>query len=253
MFDRAILTPIDQFLTAETPDEWVIEAQKADNLPTILRDHALCELKAAQNAAHLLRRYAVDEPGQRQLMDWLTPYENFAYHHRGEFAELGTKSPVSKQLGIRPGCHYGQDMIDKMVLLIKEELHHFHQVLEIMMSLGIVYQRLPASRYAKGMLQHVITHEPNTLVDKLIIGAFIEARSCERFAKLAPCLETQLQKFYLSLLRSEARHYQDYLALARQIADRDLSPRIAFFAEVEAELIASPDDDFKFHSGKPRL
>ncbi|MFP1847516.1 tRNA isopentenyl-2-thiomethyl-A-37 hydroxylase MiaE [Lonsdalea quercina] len=253
MFDRAILTPIYQFLTAETPDEWVIEAQKADNLPTLLRDHALCELKAAQNAAHLLRRYAVDESGQRQLMDWLMPYENFAYHDRSNFAELEAKNPVSKQISIRTGCRYGQDMIDKMVLLIKEELHHFHQVLEIMASLGIVYQRLPASRYAKGMLRHVMTHEPNMLVDKLIIGAFIEARSCERFAKLAPYLDSQLQKFYLSLLRSEARHYQDYLALAKQIADRDILPRIAFFAEIEANLIVSPDDDFKFHSGKPRV
>ncbi|MFP1789152.1 tRNA isopentenyl-2-thiomethyl-A-37 hydroxylase MiaE [Lonsdalea quercina] len=253
MFDRAILTPIYQFLTAETPDEWVIEAQKADNLPTLLRDHALCELKAAQNAAHILRRYAVDESGQRQLMDWLMPYENFAYHDRSNFAELEAKNPVSKQISIRTGCRYGQDMIDKMVLLIKEELHHLHQVLEIMASLGIVYQRLPASRYAKGMLRHVMTHEPNMLVDKLIIGAFIEARSCERFAKLAPYLDSQLQKFYLSLLRSEARHYQDYLALAKQIADQDILPRIAFFAEIEANLIVSPDDDFKFHSGKPRV
>ncbi|QPQ25134.1 MULTISPECIES: tRNA isopentenyl-2-thiomethyl-A-37 hydroxylase MiaE [Lonsdalea] len=52
MFDCAILTPICLFLAAETTDEGVIEAQKTDNLPTILCDHTLCELKAAQNAAH---------------------------------------------------------------------------------------------------------------------------------------------------------------------------------------------------------
>ncbi|WP_420837764.1 tRNA isopentenyl-2-thiomethyl-A-37 hydroxylase MiaE [Arsenophonus endosymbiont of Bemisia tabaci] len=45
------------------------------------------------------------------------------------------------------------------------------------------------------------------LIDKLIIGAYIEARSCKRFAKLAPHLETSLAKFYISLLRSESRHY----------------------------------------------
>lgn len=104
------------------------------------------------------------------------------------------------------------------------------------------------------MMKHVTTHEPETLIDKLICGAYIEARSCERFAKLAPFLDDDLNKFYVSLLRSEARHYQDYLALAQQVAGdkRDISERITHFGKVEAELISSPDDDFKFHSGVPR-
>ena len=101
------------------------------------------------------------------------------------------------------------------------------------------------------MLKHVKTFEPDALVDKLIIGAFIEARSCERFAKLAPHLDDDLNKFYVSLLRSEARHYQDYLTLAEQVSGKDISERIAYFAKVEAELITSPDEDFKFHSGSP--
>ncbi len=95
------------------------------------------------------------------------------------------------------------------------------------------------------------THEPQTLIDKLIIGAYIEARSCERFAKLAPHLEGDIAKFYVSLLRSEARHYQDYLSLATEIAGKDISDRINYFGEAEAALIASEDSDFKFHSGSP--
>jgi len=55
----------------------------------------------------------------------------------------------------------------------------------------------------------------------------------------------------VSLLRSEARHYQDYLSLAEQVAGKDISERVAFFGDVEAELITSPDEDFKFHSGIP--
>jgi tRNA-(ms[2]io[6]A)-hydroxylase len=101
------------------------------------------------------------------------------------------------------------------------------------------------------MMTHVTTHEPDTLIDKLICGAYIEARSCERFAKLAPHLDDDLNKFYTSLLRSEARHYQDYLALAEQIAGKDISDRIAHFGKVEADLILTPDTDFKFHSGSP--
>ena len=66
-------------------------------------------------------------------------------------------------------------------------------------------------------------------------------------------MDDDLNKFYVSLLRSEARHYQDYLALAQQVAgdDIDISDRITHFGKVEAGLITSPDTDFKFHSGTP--
>ena len=101
------------------------------------------------------------------------------------------------------------------------------------------------------MLRHVKSFEPDAMIDKLIVGAYIEARSCERFAKLAPHVDKRLGDFYISLLRSEARHYQDYLTLAQEIADFDISERVKFFGEKEADLIQSPDDDFKFHSGLP--
>jgi tRNA-(ms[2]io[6]A)-hydroxylase len=145
---------------------------------------------------------------------------------------------------------YGQGLIDKMVLLIKEELHHFYQVLEMMEHYKVAYENISSSRYAKGLLRHVKTHEPDALIDKLICGAFIEARSCERFAKLAPHVDAKLGDFYMSLLRSEARHFEDYLELAESIAGKDISERVAIFAEVEADLIQSPDSgEFRFHSG----
>jgi len=138
-----------------------------------------------------------------------------------------------------------------MVLLIKEELHHFYQVLEMMDHYGVQYKSITPSRYAKGMFKHVTTHEPDTLIDKLICGAYFEARSCERFAKLAPHLDKRLGDFYTSLLRSEARHYQDYLALAQSISPIDITSRVEQFGKVEAALILSHDNDFKFHSGIP--
>lgn len=144
-------------------------------------------------------------------------------------------------------------MIDKMILLIREELHHFYQVLEIIEEQGLEYRPITASRYAKGMIKHVRTYEPAALIDKLIIGAFIEARSCERFAKLAPFLDEPIQKFYISLLRSEARHYQDYLELAQQISTESITERVDFFAKQEALLITSDDQEFRFHSGSPKL
>ncbi|MOA28819.1 tRNA-(MS[2]IO[6]A)-hydroxylase (MiaE) [compost metagenome] len=86
-------------------------------------------------------------------------------------------------------------------------------------------------------------------MDTLIVGAYIEARSCERFYRLAPYLDEELGKFYISLLKSEARHYQDYLKMAQQYASEPIDARVAFFAEVEREAILTPDKDFRFHSG----
>ncbi len=248
---QELLAPINQFLQCTTPDEWVEEAKKAENLQTILLDHLMCELKAGQSAMFLIRKYAVDQSSSHALLDWFKPYEDFAYRNVGSLETLKGKSNISKAIMAKSSSPYSQDLIDKMVLLIKEELHHFYQVLEIMKSRGIEYQNIPASRYAKGLISHMKTHEPETLIDKLIIGAYIEARSCERFAKIAPHMEEDIAKFYISLLRSEARHYQDYLVLAEQIAGKDISERIAYFGRVEADLISTPDSDFKFHSGVP--
>lgn len=247
----ALLQPIKQFLLCETPQGWVDEAVKKENLKVVLLDHLVCELKAAQSAMYLIRKYAVDKASGDALLAWLKPYEDFTYRKIGDWRALADHNKLNKSMVPKAQTAYGQDLIDKMVLLIKEELHHFFQVLEIMDECGIEYDYIPSSRYASGLLRHVRTFEPAKLIDKLICGAYIEARSCERFAKLAPHVDKRLGDFYVSLLRSEARHYQDYLTLAEEIAGEDISERIAFFAAVEADLISSPDEDFKFHSGLP--
>jgi len=141
------------------------------------------------------------------------------------------------------------DLLNKMSLLAREELRHFEQVLKIIKKRGLRYSHLSASRYAAGLRESARKNEPGKLVDVLIIGAFIEARSCERFAKLAPFLDEELRSFYESLLKSEARHYQDYLKLARKYAGEDISERVEYFRLKEVELIESPDEEFRFHSG----
>ena len=251
MTTAQLLTPILTFLHAPTPNTWINEAKKEENLAVILIDHLICELKAAQSAMFLIRKYAVDKESGDALLAWLKPFEQFIYRREGDWRVLLTKNKLTKSVIPKSDSSYGQDLIDKMVLLIKEELHHFYQVLEMMEIFNISYQSITPSRYAKGLLKHVKTYEPDALVDKLIIGAYIEARSCERFAKLAPHVDKRLGEFYLSLLRSEARHYQDYLTLATEVSGQDITERVQFFGEIEAQLITSVDDDFKFHSGVP--
>jgi tRNA-(ms[2]io[6]A)-hydroxylase len=142
------------------------------------------------------------------------------------------------------------DLLNKMSRLAREEMRHFEQVIAIMQRRGITYHQVSASRYASGLRQLMRPEDPHKLVDTLIIGAFIEARSCERFARLAPLLDDELKGFYLSLLKSESRHYRDYLALARAVSDdSQVDKRIALFAELEQKLIESADTTFRFHSG----
>lgn len=148
-----------------------------------------------------------------------------------------------------------EDLQLKLAQLIREEMLHYEQVVSIMNERGQAFKYLPAGRYAKGMLKHKRTFEPEALIDVLIIGAFIEARSCERFAALAQVIEDErLARYYRYLLKSESRHYEDYLTLAHSLTDKskeEVNERVAFFKEVEAELISSPDTELRFHSGVP--
>jgi len=141
-------------------------------------------------------------------------------------------------------------LLNKMSRLAREELRHFEQVIKLMAAREITYEPLSASRYAQGLYKGVRRQEPGRLIDTLIVGALIEARSCERFSRLAPELDRELGDFYLSLLKSEARHYSDYLRLAESLAsDEDLADRLTYFRGLEAELVESEDTEFRFHSG----
>ena len=144
-----------------------------------------------------------------------------------------------------------QQLLMKMSKLAREELRHFEQVLQLMKKRNIKYVDLSASRYASKLFKHCRKTEPESLVDRLIVGAFIEARSCERFAKIAPHLDQELEKFYLSLLKSESRHFRDYLNLAQDYSDEPIENRVEVFRQVERQLILSKDKEFRFHSGIP--
>lgn len=147
---------------------------------------------------------------------------------------------------------FAYDLQRKLAQLIREEMLHYEQVLGIMHDRGQEWEHLSAGRYAKGMLKHKRTFEPAAMIDVLIIGAFIEARSCERFAALAEVIDDErLAKYYRYLLKSENRHFEDYLALAQSLSDDSIDERVALFKAVESELIATPDSELRFHSGVP--
>jgi tRNA-(ms[2]io[6]A)-hydroxylase len=145
-------------------------------------------------------------------------------------------------------------LAQRMSRLAREELRHFEQVRSIMDELGVPFERLSASRYAGGLRDMARPAEPYKLLDLLLIGALIEARSCERFAKIAPRLPEKLGRFYAGLLASEARHFEHYIAFAKTecgVAESDVEQRLSELKLVEAALISEPDAEFRFHSGCP--
>lgn len=145
-------------------------------------------------------------------------------------------------------------LAQRMSRLAREELRHFEQVRGIMAEMDIPFERLSASRYAGGLREAVREKEPYRLLDMLLVGALIEARSCERFALLAPHLPDKLGKFYSGLLESEARHFEHYIAFAKSecgIDADEIEERLAELKELEASLISEPDEQFRFHSGRP--
>lgn len=182
------------------------------NLEILMQDHANCEKKAASTAMNLMFRYS-----------------------------------------------FFVDLQVKLAQLVREEMLHYEQVLEFMNKRGQQWTGLSAGRYAGGLRKEIRTYEPEALIDVLVIGAFVEARSCERFYALAPYVDEELGRYYRYLLKSESRHFEDYLALAMDVAKtaklknpkEDIQARIEHIREVEKNLILSPDEMFRFHSGVP--
>lgn len=93
-----LLQPIYQFLQCETPDNWLAEAQKPERLAVLLQDHLICELKAAQTAMYLLRRYACDKESSITLLNWLKPFEDFAYRFDGTIEGLKQAEKLNKSI-----------------------------------------------------------------------------------------------------------------------------------------------------------
>jgi tRNA-(ms[2]io[6]A)-hydroxylase len=146
------------------------------------------------------------------------------------------------------------DLTAKMSRLAREELRHYEEVAKLLRRLEIEPRRLSPGRYAERLRRLVAKTEPAREVDLMICGAFIEARSCERFAALGPALGGPVGELFAGLHAAEARHFELYLGLARRAAQRtgiDARVRIGEFAVLEAELVLSPDTQFRFHSGVP--
>jgi len=137
-----------------------------------------------------------------------------------------------------------------MTEIVQEELDHFHRVRSLLDRRGIRFYKLPPSQYGPKLHELVGKEEPQRAVDRLLVAALIEARSCERFGLLRDRLADQeLAEFYGSLFESEARHHSTYVRLAKQFQPEEtVGDRLAQLAAAEAEIILAGEDQPRMHS-----
>ncbi len=140
-------------------------------------------------------------------------------------------------------------VVRALTLLAREEIDHFQRVLTLLDERGLALGPPPVDTYAASLRRVAAADGKGTklgaLVDRLLVAALIEARSCERFKLLAEALaragETQVSAFYGELLAAEARHYRelvDLAVLAAPSATRaDVLARLDALADREAIIV----------------
>jgi tRNA 2-(methylsulfanyl)-N6-isopentenyladenosine37 hydroxylase len=134
--------------------------------------------------------------------------------------------------------------------LAREEIDHFQRVVAVLAARGVTLGPPPVDAYAAAVRSaaNVLSRDRGTrfaLVDRLLVGAVIEARSCERFQLLAEATEAgdaELHALWGELLASEARHYRTFVDLAVRAAGGDrpsVVARLERLAEAEGAIVAA--------------
>lgn len=127
------------------------------------------------------------------------------------------------------------DLVLALTALAREEIEHFERVVGYLRARGLALGNPPVDAYAQALRKATnLTGKDGGLVARLLVGALIEARSCERFRLLVRALtergdEPELRDFYQELFACEARHFRVYTDLATIAAGGDR-------ARVDAEL-----------------
>lgn len=118
------------------------------------------------------------------------------------------------------------DLMRGISALAREELVHFERTLKLLAARGIEYRAQPPSAYPERLKAGMLRTMPERLTDELLIGAIIEARSCERMSLLASALakvDPEVADFYADLVTAEERHEVLYVDAAVLVAGAELT------------------------------
>jgi tRNA-(ms[2]io[6]A)-hydroxylase len=144
--------------------------------------------------------------------------------------------------------------VETMTGVARDEAAHLAQVTRILLRRGGCLDRVHKNPYANSLRLLVRKGDPGEILDRLLVSAVIEVRSCERFAVLAAASsDAELAAFYEALFSSEFGHYRVFLELARKMADRAaVEARWQQLLATEAEILARQEAGPRIHSGCAR-
>ena len=140
---------------------------------------------------------------------------------------------------------------ETMTGVARDEATHLAQVTRILLRRGGRLDRIHKNPYANSLRLLVRKGDPAEILDRLLVSAAIEVRSCERFAVLAAAsADAELAAFYEALFASEFGHYRVFLELARKMADpASVEARWQQLLTSEAEILAGQEAGPRIHSG----
>ena len=143
------------------------------------------------------------------------------------------------------------DLVQEMVVLVKEEISHFKMVHDLILERGYNLGRDRKDAYISKLLKFFPKGCSRTmqLVHRLLLAALIEARSCERFRLLSEHLnDKKLAKFYKKLMISEANHYTLFLGFARKYGEiKEVNQKWNDLLEFEKEIIINLTNSQTIH------
>jgi tRNA-(ms[2]io[6]A)-hydroxylase len=140
--------------------------------------------------------------------------------------------------------------VETMTAVARDEAAHLAQVTRLLMKRGGRLERVHKNPYANSLRQLVRRGGPGEVLDRLLVSALIEVRSCERFAVLsAASSDPELAAFYRALFSSEMGHYKVFLRLARKVSGRAAADaRWQEMLAAEAHILARQEPGPRIHS-----
>ena len=141
--------------------------------------------------------------------------------------------------------------VEALTAIARDEVSHLAQVTRMLLKRGGRLDRFHKNPYANALRQQVRKGEPVELLDRLLVAALIEVRSCERFSVLAAASEDEeLASFYRALFASEAGHFRIFLDLAGKFTEaRTLEARWQQMLAAEKDILSAQAPGPRIHSG----
>jgi tRNA 2-(methylsulfanyl)-N6-isopentenyladenosine37 hydroxylase len=143
-----------------------------------------------------------------------------------------------------------ETLVLELAKLAAEEMEHFDRVVRLLYGRGGTLQPVENNLYADRLLKGSAKNRKDVYLDRMIVAALIEARSCERFELLAEHLEdAELAQLYRDLIPCEVGHNELFIDLTRRAFPESADGRIEELFELEAEVLAELPFAYRMHSG----